>query len=287
MRGYRVFAAPGIDGETLARAIAGALPAFRPSQGKEALEAKLGPGALLRWRRHRAAFLSRAPLPFGDSHVKIYGAKDVLEVAIETITRSRGTTSWRMGRALFEVGVPTPEPVLLLVRKPARIHRESVLVTRSLENPVLLTAELKARLASARETAPLLDEVARLAARLHLAGFFHGDFTASNLVLSGPPEARRLSVIDLDRTKLLRVLPRGARRWIQALDLRMLLLTTWGEVPREAWLTLLGRYLAETGIAGPKAARFSARVLSARRGRVRLGANAPTKGGREPWGERG
>jgi len=266
------------------------LPALRPAQGEAALSAALsGRGALSRWRRHRAAFvlddaeLAAALRTQGGVHVKIYEPKDALETALGIASRDRGATSFRMGVALRARGLPTPEPLLLLLRKPLRVHRETVLVTRGLEAPVLLTDELKRRLAAREPIRPLLDEAARLAATLHHQGFFHGDFTASNLVLAGPAGARSLSLIDLDRARDLRRLPAVVARGIQTLDLRMLLLTSWGEVSRREWLRLLARYARARNLGRGAARRLARRVLSARRGRVRLGAKAPTLGGPAPW----
>lgn len=288
--GFSVRAPDPVQAEPAARALIAALPGLRPQQGREALAARLaGRGAVLRWRAHRAALLAEvaglgAALGVdGPLHLKIYEPKNALETAIGTVTPARGATSWRSGLALRDAGIPTPEPLLLLLRKPARIHRETVLVTRALVDPVLLTEELKARLASGRPTRPLLDEAAALAARLHDAGFLHGDFTASNLVLAGPPDDRRLVLIDLDRTKRLSVLPAPLRRRLQVLDLRLLLLTSWAEVPRRAWLRLLARYARARGLGSRARRRLAARVLSARRGRVRVGAAAPTLGGPTPW----
>ncbi len=278
--GYRVEAAPGLDGAAAARDLLALLPSLRPEQGKEALERALaGRGRLLRWRRHRAALLLEAG-PLAPAHLKIYRPKDVLETALGVVTPARGLTSWRIGRALLEAKLPTPEPRLLLLAKPLRVHRETVLVTAPIENPVHLTDELKARLASRVPLRPLLDAVARLAARFHAAGFLHGDFTASNLVLDAKGA---LWVIDLDRAKDLRSMPRAMRIRAQLLDVRMLLLTTWGEVTRREWLRLLAIYLRERKLGRARGKRFARAVLSARRGRVRVGAKTGTIGGRVPW----
>lgn len=267
---------PPLNSQSAIEALLEALPRLRPDAGRDALEAALaGRGTLLRYRPHRAAFL------FDGLHVKLYLPKDALEVGIGIFARDRGATSWRLGQAMRAAGLPTPEPLFLRVRKPWRIHRETILVTRALDAPVHLTDELKARLRDGRSAKPLLDGVAVLAARLHDAGFFHGDFTASNLVLEGA--ARTLSVIDLDRARDLRALPAPLRTRVQALDLRLLLLTTWGEVSRRSWLRLLARYFHARNFSRSEARRFARRVLSARRGRIRPGAKAPPLGGPTPW----
>jgi tRNA A-37 threonylcarbamoyl transferase component Bud32 len=200
-------------------------------------------------------------------HVKVY----------RDLFASRARTSFHMGRALREAGVPTPEPLLLLWT--GGLFRRSVLVCRALDSPVRLTDELKAGILGGASRRVLLEEVAGLAARLHGAGYFHADFTASNILLSGG----RATLIDLDRAKDLRVLPEALARRIQVLDLRLLLLTTWAEVSRYSWLRLLARYRAARGISREQGQRLARRVLAARRGRIRPGATAPPMGGRIPW----
>ena len=283
--GYAVVAATGIDADAAARAVVAELPRLRPAGGRAAIEAALaGRGALLRFRPHRAAFLLDLPaLGAARVQLKLYEPKDAVETAIGVVTAARGRTSWILGRAMRAAGLPTPEPLLLMLRKPFRLHRETVLITRALESPVLLTDELKRRLAERAGTRALLDETARLAAEMHDAGFLHGDFTASNLVLAGAADARILTIIDLDRARDLRRLPGALRRRAQVLDLRLLLLTTWGEVPRCGWLRLLVRYAAARKLTAAQTRRLATRVLSARRGRVRVGARAPTIGGPTPW----
>lgn len=281
IEGWQVRAAPGVDAPALARGVLALLPSIDPARGQPPA-ASLAGGELQRFRPHRAAFL--LPLgPLGPTHVKVYRAKDLLELALEVVLPSRGVTSWRMGRKLRAAGVRTPEPLLVAIRKPLRVHRGTVLLTRPLESPGLLTDELKRLRAAGVSARAILREVARLAAALHDAGLLHGDFTASNVVLAGSPPAREPWLIDLDRAKDLAHLPAVLRRWLQCLDLRLLLLTTWAEVPRRAWLRLLAEYARARGLSRPQRRRLAARVLAARRGRIRLGARTGTIGGREPW----
>lgn len=279
--GYLVRASSRVtDPARVAREIVDALPSWRPGPSEGVLRERVAPtGRLIRWRPHRAALVFEAT-PAGPAHVKVYRARNLVETAIETCTPSRAFTSWRMGLALQAAGVPTPAPLLLLAKKPLRVHVESVLLTERLDDATVLLTELKARAERGEPVRPLLPRIARVAAQLHRAGFFHGDFTARNLVLHGPDRA--LSVIDLDRTKSLRWLPRPVRERIQLLDLRMLLLSTWAYVSRREWLRLLALYFRDAGIPESRRRVFARILLSAKRGRVRIGANRPTAT-RTPW----
>ncbi len=275
--------AAGVD-DPFVRAAVAWFPRLRPDGGRDALAQALPDGgALDRWRPHRAAMRLPAEALGRPVHAKYYLPKNRLALAFDLLFPTRGETSWRMGRLLSAAGVATPEPLLLLRRRAGLLHRETLLLARPLDDGTLLTDELKRLRAAGSAAGPLLREVAILAAQLHAGGFFHGDFTASNVVIAGPAGRRRLWLIDLDRAKDLRPLPEALRRHVQALDLRMLLLTTWAEVNRRSWLRLLAVYLRERRFRRGPAKAFAARVLRARRGLYRLGAAGSTLGGRLPW----
>lgn len=271
----------GADAPSLAERVRAELPRLDPAQGEAALAAGLaGTGDVLRWRRYRATFLLRGG-PLGNVHVKVYRPKDLLDRVLGMVLPSRGVTSWRMGWRLRDAGIPTPEPQLLLTCAPPGQSRWTVLLTRPLDPPVVpLMDELERRRAAGEDARRLLREVAKLVARFHDAGFFHGDLTANNVLLA--PDARSLWLIDLDRTKALSWLPARARLAAQTVDLRMLLLSSWRKIPRRAWLRLFVEYARARGIDGAARTRLAARVFSARRGRIRVGAR-PRSGTRVPW----
>ena len=276
--GWTVRAAAGVDAMSLGERVVAMMPHVWRATDAAALARSVEGAQVQRWRPWRAAFLLAAS---GGQvvHVKTYRPKNLFERTVALFLPSRGETSWEMGEALRAAGLATPRPVLLATRPRAG----TVLVTDPLVNPVLLTDELKRLLHAKQSPRALLREVARLAAAMHAAGFLHGDFTASNVLLHGPGP-RSLAVIDLDRTKRLPLLPPVAAIWLQSLDLRLLLLTTWGEVSRRDWLVLLAEYVRARGLSRPLQKLLARRVLSAKRGRVRVGASTGTIGGREPWG---
>lgn len=276
--GWTITAAAGVDAAALGRRMIDLFPRVFEARDSEALAAAVPGAEVQRWRPWRTAFLHRGP--DGLLHVKVYRPKGVIERVVAALAPTRAATSWTMGEALRDAGVPTPAPLLLA----SRPSTGAVLVTRPLESPVLLTDELKRLKAGNLAPRALLREVARLAAAFHAAGFLHGDFTASNVLLHGPAASRSLTLIDLDRTKRLPILPPLATLWLQSLDLRLLLLTTWGEVSRRDWMRLLSAYGRARNLSRPLRKRLAGRVLSAKRGRVRLGASTGTIGGREPWG---
>lgn len=244
------------------------------------LRRDLDPGwQLMRYRHHRIAMYISGDAALGDVLVKVYKPKNAADALLSGVLGDRCERSYKMALALRADNLPTPEPVAVARRGDVR-----VLATRALPEHTLLTEYLKAQFiresatGTAREKRALLARVADLASTLHRAGFVHGDLTASNIVVDGEGN---LHLIDLDRTKR----PTLARAFLQMLDVRLLFLTSWGEVSRSEWLRLLARYMRPWGWSRHRKRRFVRRVLGAKRGRVRLGARGDVAGGRVPYGK--
>src|SRR4029077_20707316 len=101
---------------------------------------------------------------------------------------SKAAKSWRAARALGEAGVLTPEPVLLIESEdPAG---PSFYICRHLDG--VIEARYLFRAANAgreREEFPQIDfrrfleELGRLARRLHVAGILHRDLSVGNVLI--------------------------------------------------------------------------------------------------------
>jgi len=123
---------------------------------------------------------------------------------------SRAARSWRVAHALRASGIPTPEPLLWL--EPEQVGGAALYVCRFLPGRIEARYLLRARNAGRdREEFPqveasaLIAAIARLARRLHDAGFWHRDFSIGNLlVLPGPSPAEisEISLIDLNRCRV-------------------------------------------------------------------------------------
>ncbi len=91
-------------------------------------------------------------------------------------------------------------PSLLLLGEESR-SRRSMLIARRAEGELLPIAVSRAAADRPARKWELLSALAREVARLHNAGFVHGDLTPYNvLVIEGPP--RRFVLLDHDRTSL-------------------------------------------------------------------------------------
>ncbi|HEX9801256.1 MAG TPA: lipopolysaccharide kinase InaA family protein [Thermoanaerobaculia bacterium] len=131
----------------------------------------------------------------------------------------KAARSWRIARALHAAGIPTPEPLLLLESESGRAA--SVYVSRHLAGRVEARYLLRARNAGREgaefpsiDFAAFLAAAARLARRLHDAGFWHRDFSIGNLlVLPGPTPAEiaEIALVDLNRCRAGRPVTLGER----------------------------------------------------------------------------
>jgi hypothetical protein len=121
----------------------------------------------------------------------------------------KAARSWRIGRALAAAGIPTPEPLLLLESESG--GAASIYVCRHLADRVEARYLLRARNAGregvefpAIDFAAFLAATARLARRLHDAGFWHRDFSIGNLLVrpgATPAEIAEIALVDLNRCR--------------------------------------------------------------------------------------
>jgi tRNA A-37 threonylcarbamoyl transferase component Bud32 len=203
--GSRPFKLPGWTGELA--------DALRPVDLAREVARVVDPAAALKtlhWGRNYL-YVTRLDTADGpvDAVVKQFrhlGARDQLKRRLQG---SKAAKSWRVAQALGAAGLLTPEPLLLVESETE--EGPAFYVCRHLTD--VLEARYLLRAANAgreREEFPhvdlprFLEELGRMARRLHDAGFWHRDFTSGNVLLrigpNGAPTA--LYLIDLNRTRL-------------------------------------------------------------------------------------
>jgi len=114
----------------------------------------------------------------------------------------RARRAFRMAGALAAAGFGAPAPLVVGVR-----DGEGLLITREVAGSALATVVARFAPEARRAKRALLAALGREVARLHAAGFVHGDLVPSNLLLAGD----RFVFLDNDRTRRL-PLAVGARR---------------------------------------------------------------------------
>lgn len=203
--GSRPFALPGWTGELNED--------FHPIDLARELARVVDPAAALKtlhWGRNYL-YVTRLETAAGpvDAVVKQFRHLGSRERLKRRLQGSKAAKSWRVAHALLNAGLLTPEPLLLVESE--REEGPAFYVCRHLSD--VLEARYLLRAANAgreREEFPgvdyprFLEELGRMARRLHDAGFWHRDFSSGNILLrtgeDGAPTA--LYLIDLNRTRM-------------------------------------------------------------------------------------
>jgi len=140
-------------------------------------------------------------------YLKRYKFRSLRERIKHLFVPTKPATEWRVCRALQAAGIPTCDVLAVAVRRRWGLPREGFLVSREIPGAVdlkqLLEVRLpdieKERLGFGRE---VIDELAKLTARLADGGFEHRDYHRGNiLVRPDAPAGERLCVLDLHRIR--------------------------------------------------------------------------------------
>jgi len=207
--GSRSFALPGWTGELSEE--------LRPADLAREVARVVDPAAALKtlhWGRNYL-YVVRLETVAGpvEAVVKQFrhaGARDRLKRRLQG---SKAAKSWRVAQALLAAGLLTPEPLLLVESESG--SGPAFYVCRHLTG--VLEARYLIRAANAgreREELPdvdyprFLEELGRMARRLHDAGFWHRDLSSGNILISAPDA---LYLIDLNRTRMGRRLSTNER----------------------------------------------------------------------------
>jgi tRNA A-37 threonylcarbamoyl transferase component Bud32 len=203
---------PPAGGKASSHPAAAALaPAMRDELARVALAAASGAGGEpLRRSRHASTY--RVPWPHGGNHVgrevyvKVFDASRGLASLKERVRGSKATNMARMLATLEKAGFRVPS-LLMIGRE--RNRRRSIVVTTAAVGESL--AELFARDGSGavQHKRTLLHALGSEVARLHRAGFVHGDLTPHNVFVDNGASVQ-FTFIDHDRTR--RTAAKGAQR---------------------------------------------------------------------------
>jgi Lipopolysaccharide kinase (Kdo/WaaP) family len=162
-----------------------------------ALELATGAAVPFRRSRHASTFLLRSPAGQTnlDLFVKFFDAPAGWERVKSWCRRSRPSRTQRITAALSAADFRVPQVVLYGEHR--RSRRELIATSRAEgEGPILTMRELGGSVTAKRA---ILHGLGAEVARLHMAGFIHGDLTPFNIriAIDEPP---RFAFIDNDRT---------------------------------------------------------------------------------------
>jgi hypothetical protein len=131
--------------------------------------------------------------------------------ALKELPQPIAQREYRLLGHLHGTNVPAVEPVAVVVDRGPAADLDEVLITRYLEYSLPFRTVLGRRLLGAPETV-LLDALAGLLVRLHLAGFFWGDCSASNSLFRRDAGALAAYLVDVETGELRERMSDGQRR---------------------------------------------------------------------------
>lgn len=125
--------------------------------------------------------------------IKRYNIKNRLHGAGMLLKQSRASISWRNAHMLGLFGIPTAEPLALVMQRRRLFGRRAWYISRALDG-VSLDTWLDAHVDDPVALAAMTTQVGTLFAALSKAGISHGDTKATNFIVVDD----RLHLIDLD-----------------------------------------------------------------------------------------
>ena len=170
----------------------------------------------------------------GQYFCKIYKYRSFLHSLKRAFRTPRAFRCFAGGRYLAELDFQTPEPVAAAVYYKGFVPLQQILITRCLP-PDTVYLDKAVKDADARTAGELLCSVTGFAAKLHQAGFAHGDKSLRNIYLL--PDGQSFGLIDLDG---IIHYPAGVPRCVAAREVARLISSAYRcyllpEIPREEW----------------------------------------------------
>lgn len=162
------------------------------------------------WPAHRLAALPRGL----SRHVVRFARLSGTVIAVKEIDGEIARREYTLLRLLRRLGLPAVEPVGIITGRTADDGRplESALVTRHLQFSLPYRA-LFSQALRADTAARLVDALAVLLVRLHLAGFYWGDVSLSNTLFRRDAGAFAAYLVDAETGDLHQTLSRGQREY--------------------------------------------------------------------------
>lgn len=159
----------------------------------------------------------RLKLNSSEIYIKRYSIKSLKQTIQAFFQMHKAQKSWRIARALSGKGIPTPQPVAFLRRQTSSRSKEYLLITEGVAGGFSLQEYGPSRIIVPEDVCPLasfkedkkrialkrtlIRSVAEFLGNLHLAGVYHGDLTANNILIAQCGEQWCAYLIDLDSVR--------------------------------------------------------------------------------------
>jgi len=159
----------------------------------------------------------------GDTfYVKQYPINGVKAFLLSFFGQNKAQKTWRFARLLLAKGLSTPPPVFYVLRNITCMKSEHMVGTLGIDRSISLRdfiqSHFKPGNVSTSDKRRFIKKLAVFMARLHLAGIYHGDLTARNIIVkpAGDVYESQLYLIDLDAIRSTRWI--SDRRRVKNLD---------------------------------------------------------------------
>ena len=177
-------------------------------------------------------------LPWTCVVVKRFGWRGVQHYLSSPLKRSRAMKAYRTACHLLAHGLCTPIPLGVLEERRWGFVQYNVYVTAALTDVITLQEYC----ATLPDGPAGLEDVVHLVAtylrRMHDSGLWHRDMVTSNVLLTGAPGNRQVSLVDLNRARRLPYMPMVLR----AIDLARM--GWWERLPQLCAFYSVGRFSA-------------------------------------------
>lgn len=158
-------------------------------------------------RVHEMALPQGLDVPWQRLVIKRFGWRGVQHFWLSPLKRSRAMKAYRTACYLLAHGLHTPLPLGVCEERRWGFIQYNVYATEALAGAVTLQQYCD----TLPEGLQGLEEVMRLVAaytrRMHDSGLWHRDLVSSNVLLTGPPGQRQVSVVDLNRARRVPYMP--------------------------------------------------------------------------------
>jgi len=157
-------------------------------------DAFIAAGAIL--KAGNSAAVARIGIDDQDLVIKRYNIKTTAHALRRGLRPSRAMVSWKNAHRLRFLGIDTPRPLAAIEERWGILRRRAYFIMAHQPGQTI-DAALRAGADNPRAVGHLLDQLEELIKRLAAARISHGDFKATNFLLS----SGRLSLVDLDGLK--------------------------------------------------------------------------------------
>ncbi|MCF7804623.1 MAG: lipopolysaccharide kinase InaA family protein [Candidatus Marinimicrobia bacterium] len=130
--------------------------------------------------------------------IKWFGWRNTISKILSPVMRSRAKKSWDAAHFFLANNVPTPPPLIVYTSRRYGIVRENFYISESVEEFNSARKILRYMDVPEADKARIVEIIAGMVKRLHVANFTHNDLTLANFLVN-EVEPGKIFLVDLNR----------------------------------------------------------------------------------------